>query len=216
MGADCHRPEQPKAFWFWVVADNFRLMAENALAVARSLLAAGGHRARRNEAVASGGGPGSWLAAVRAGAAATVSPGGADLLPRNIHTIAIPAFGNNTTRYQADRAAAHRDHAASSSPARATGSFRTPTRPTPSCRERDGLQLESHVFDPATGRASTVQFSVLLDVTLRERATGDGAVLANADGVSRTLRDQRRSAGLLRGKRRGARPAQPRRRANAW
>jgi aspartate-semialdehyde dehydrogenase len=28
----------PNAFWFWVVADNFRLMAENGVAVARSLL----------------------------------------------------------------------------------------------------------------------------------------------------------------------------------
>ena len=30
----------PNAFWFWVVADNFRLMAENGVAVARSLLPA--------------------------------------------------------------------------------------------------------------------------------------------------------------------------------
>ena len=30
----------PSAFWFWVVADNFRLMAENGVAVARSLLPA--------------------------------------------------------------------------------------------------------------------------------------------------------------------------------
>ncbi len=28
----------PSAFWFWVVADNFRLMAENGVAVARSML----------------------------------------------------------------------------------------------------------------------------------------------------------------------------------
>jgi aspartate-semialdehyde dehydrogenase len=30
---------RPQAFWFWVVADNFRLVAENAVAVVRSLLA---------------------------------------------------------------------------------------------------------------------------------------------------------------------------------
>jgi len=32
----------PNGCWFWVVADNFRLMAENALAVVRSLLPAPG------------------------------------------------------------------------------------------------------------------------------------------------------------------------------
>jgi aspartate-semialdehyde dehydrogenase len=40
VGAISADRNDPRAFWFWVVADNFRLMAENALAVARPLLPA--------------------------------------------------------------------------------------------------------------------------------------------------------------------------------
>jgi hypothetical protein len=40
VGAVSIDRNNPKAAWFWVVADNFRLMAENALAVAQPLLAA--------------------------------------------------------------------------------------------------------------------------------------------------------------------------------
>ena len=38
VGAIASDRNHAKAFWFWVVADNFRLMAENGVAVARSLL----------------------------------------------------------------------------------------------------------------------------------------------------------------------------------
>jgi aspartate-semialdehyde dehydrogenase len=37
VGAIAPDRNHPKACWFWVVADNFRLAAENAVAVARQL-----------------------------------------------------------------------------------------------------------------------------------------------------------------------------------
>jgi len=40
VGSIAPDPNHPSAFWFWVVADNFRLMAENGVAVVRSLLPA--------------------------------------------------------------------------------------------------------------------------------------------------------------------------------
>ncbi len=43
LGAIAPDPNEPRASWFWVVSDNFRIMAENAVAVARSLLAAAGN-----------------------------------------------------------------------------------------------------------------------------------------------------------------------------
>jgi len=43
VGAIAADPNQPRASWFWVVSDNLRMMAENAVAVARSLLAAAGN-----------------------------------------------------------------------------------------------------------------------------------------------------------------------------
>jgi len=41
VGAITLDRNNPDACWFWIVADNFRLLAENALAVARSLLPSG-------------------------------------------------------------------------------------------------------------------------------------------------------------------------------
>jgi aspartate-semialdehyde dehydrogenase len=38
VGAIAPDRNHPNSYWFWVAADNFRLMAENALAVVRSLL----------------------------------------------------------------------------------------------------------------------------------------------------------------------------------
>ncbi len=37
VGAIAEDRNQPGAYWFWMVADNLRLAAENALAVAREL-----------------------------------------------------------------------------------------------------------------------------------------------------------------------------------
>jgi hypothetical protein len=98
--------------------------------------------------------------------------GRADLLPSNLHTIAIPAFGNTTTRYRLTERM----------PAAITREFiaRTRYRVVPDSNTADAVLQGSVVsynsnpvvFDPVTSRASTVQVSVYLDITLRERATG--------------------------------------------
>ena len=98
--------------------------------------------------------------------------GRGDLLPRTIHTIAIPAFGNSTTRYRLTErmpAAIAREFIA-----------RTRYRVVTDMNTADAVLQGSVVtynsypvlFDPVTSRASTVQVSVYLDIMLRERATG--------------------------------------------
>ena len=98
--------------------------------------------------------------------------GRADLVPKTVHTIAIPAFSNGTTRYkltdQLPEAIAREfisrtryrivadENAAD---AVLTGSVLTYTSfPT--------------VVDPNTGRASTVEVHVTMRLNLVERATG--------------------------------------------
>ncbi len=98
--------------------------------------------------------------------------GGADLLPRTIKTIAIPAFGNQTTRYRLTEQL----------PTAITREFLTRTRYAVVAEpEQADAVLTGTVttytsypttYDPATGRASAVQLSVLLDINLHERATG--------------------------------------------
>jgi len=98
--------------------------------------------------------------------------GHADLVPKTVHTIAIPAFTNQTTRYkltdQLPEAIAREfisrtryrivaDQNAAD--AVLTGSVLTYTSfPT--------------VFDPTTGRASSVEVHVTMRLSLVERATG--------------------------------------------
>ena len=98
--------------------------------------------------------------------------GRADLVPTTVHTIAIPAFTNQTTRYkltdQLPEAIAREfisrtryrivsDQSAAD--AVLTGSVLTYTSfPT--------------VFDPTTGRASSVEVHVTMRLNLVERATG--------------------------------------------
>ena len=98
--------------------------------------------------------------------------GHADLVPKTVHTIAIPAFTNQTTRYkltdQLPEAIAREfisrtryrivaDQNAAD--AVLTGSVLTYTSfPT--------------VFDPTTGRASSVEVHVTMRLNLVERATG--------------------------------------------
>jgi hypothetical protein len=98
--------------------------------------------------------------------------GRGDLLPRNIHTIAIPAFANMTTRYKLSERL----------PVAIAREFvsRTRYKVVQEPNQADailqgaitGYNSNPTIFDPATGRASAVQLNVLLDVTLRERATG--------------------------------------------
>lgn len=98
--------------------------------------------------------------------------GRAGLLPKHIKTIAIPAFGNLTTRYKlAERL-----------PAALTREFIARTRyQVVADPEAAEAVLEGWVanymsypvvFDPATGRASTVQTHVILSITLRDRSSG--------------------------------------------
>jgi Lipopolysaccharide-assembly len=98
--------------------------------------------------------------------------GRADLLPKHIHTIAVPTFQNATIRYKlTDRL-----------PAAITREFmaRTRYRIVSDSGEADavlqGTVVNYHsyptIFDPAAGRASAVQLGVILTVVLRERASG--------------------------------------------
>lgn len=98
--------------------------------------------------------------------------GHADLVPKTVHTIAIPAFTNQTTRYKltdqlpqaiAREFIARTHYRIVSDPNAAdavlTGSVLTYTSfPT--------------VIDPSTGRASTVEVHVTMRLDLVERATG--------------------------------------------
>ena len=78
----------PKAIWLWAVADNFRITVDSAIEVARQLFL-------KYTAVAVA----SLAALLLSGCGYHVS-GHADLLPKTIKTIAIPAVANLTTHYK--------------------------------------------------------------------------------------------------------------------
>jgi hypothetical protein len=98
--------------------------------------------------------------------------GRADLLPKTIETIAVPTFGNLTTRHRLAE--------------RITASMiqefinRTRYRIVPDPNTADAVvegavvnyAAYPTIFDPNTNRATGVQVSVFLQITLRERETG--------------------------------------------
>ena len=98
--------------------------------------------------------------------------GHAELIPKAIHTIAIPAFNNNTTRYkltdQLPEAIARELIA------------RTRYRIVPDRGAADAVltgtllsyRANPSVYDPTTGRASAIELIVTMRVDLTERATG--------------------------------------------
>jgi hypothetical protein len=98
--------------------------------------------------------------------------GHADLVPKTVKTIAVPAFGNTTTRYQLARLL----------PEDVTREFISRTRytiiadPTQADAVLSGTLVRFDAFaavaDPVTGRATGVQVIATLNVTLTERATG--------------------------------------------
>jgi hypothetical protein len=98
--------------------------------------------------------------------------GRADLLPRELRTIAVPAFENVSTRYQLT----------SILPREVAREFISRTRYDIVADEHQAdailrgavANYFSHptVFDPVSGRASVVQVSIVLRVSLVERATG--------------------------------------------
>jgi hypothetical protein len=98
--------------------------------------------------------------------------GRADTLPRSIRSIAVPAFANSTTRYRLTEQL----------PAAVAREFIARTRYSivSDVNAADAVLTGAVVgynafpttYDPVSNRASAAQLSVLLDVTLRERATG--------------------------------------------
>jgi len=118
------------------------------------------------------------LAALAGGCGYHVS-GHADKMPKNVKIIAIPAFGNATTRQRmAERL-----------PAALTREFLTRTRYEVVADPRDAdavltgsvLKYDAYpvMFDQATGRASAVQVNVRMEITLRDRS---GATLYSRPG----------------------------------
>jgi RNase P/RNase MRP subunit p29 len=98
--------------------------------------------------------------------------GKADLMPKTIHTIAVPAFSNNTVYYKLAREL----------PADITQEFisRTRYKVVTDPNQADAVLSGSIVnffsypiiADQASGRATAVQASAFLTITLTERATG--------------------------------------------
>jgi hypothetical protein len=98
--------------------------------------------------------------------------GRGELLPKTVHTVAIPAFGNATIRYKlTDKL-----------PEAITREFITRTRyRVVSDANQADMILNGVVnsyssypvtFDPTTSRASTVEVHVTMQLKLTERATG--------------------------------------------
>lgn len=98
--------------------------------------------------------------------------GHADLMPKTIHTIAVPAFVNPTTRFEIARML----------PEDVTREFISRTRyqiisdPTQADAVLKGVvnnyAAYPTVVDPVSGRATGVQVIVNLQITLTERTTG--------------------------------------------
>ena len=98
--------------------------------------------------------------------------GHADLMPKTIHTICIPAFQNATTRYKlTDRLpeAIAREFIARTR-------YQIVSDPNTADAVLRGSVLRylpyATVADPVTGRATAVDLRVYLQVSLTERATG--------------------------------------------
>jgi hypothetical protein len=94
------------------------------------------------------------------------------VLPKNVHTIAIPAFNNLTTRYKLT----------DQMPEAISREFLTRTRyrVVPDVNSADAIlrgavvnySFNPTIFDPATGRAAYAELHVTLSVTLTERSSG--------------------------------------------
>lgn len=112
------------------------------------------------------------LAAMMLGGCGYHVAGHADLMPKTVKTIAVPAFGNITTRYQLARLL----------PADITHEFISRTRyrivadPSQADAVLNGtltnfLSIPA-IVDPSTGRATGVEIIVQMQLTLTDRATG--------------------------------------------
>ena len=98
--------------------------------------------------------------------------GKGDLVPKNIHTIAIPAFGNVTLRYRLT----DRLPEAISQEFIARTRYKIVNDPGQADAVLRGAVINflayPILFDQATGRASGLQVNVTMQVSLTERATG--------------------------------------------
>jgi len=98
--------------------------------------------------------------------------GKADLVPKNIHSIAIPPFGNATLRYKLT----DRLPEALSQEFIARTRYRIVNDPNQADAVLRGTVVNlitfPILFDQATGRASGLQVNVVMQVSLVERATG--------------------------------------------
>jgi len=117
------------------------------------------------------------LAALPAAAAVSCGyhvAGKADLMPKEIHTIAVPAFGNNTVRYKL----AERLTTAISRELISRTRYQVVADPAEADAALRGVLVNYFayptIFDQATGRATGVQAIVILGITLTAR---DGKVL---------------------------------------
>jgi hypothetical protein len=118
--------------------------------------------------------PGCWvlIAGLALNSCGYHVAGKADLVPKDVHTIAIPAFANATVRYKlTDRL-----------PEAITREFitRTHYQIVQDTQQADAVLRGAVVnyaayptlFDQATGRASGLQVNVTMQVSLVDRATG--------------------------------------------
>ncbi|HTS46773.1 MAG TPA: LPS assembly lipoprotein LptE [Bryobacteraceae bacterium] len=117
----------------------------------------------------------SWLAPVLVLALASCGyhiAGKADLVPKNIHTIAIPPFGNTTLRYKLT----DRLPEAISQEFIARTHYQIVNDPGQADAVLRGAVVNfiafPILFDQVTGRASGLQVNVTMQVSLTERATG--------------------------------------------
>jgi hypothetical protein len=98
--------------------------------------------------------------------------GHSDLLPASIHTVCVPAFANLTVKYRLT------DHLAGAMAREfiSRTKYRIVAEPGQADAILNGAVINyvsyPTVFDPATGRASTVQFQVTMRITFTERTTG--------------------------------------------
>lgn len=116
--------------------------------------------------------PAAVLAAVALSGCGYHVSGHSDLLPKTIKTIAVPAFGNVTPRYQLARML----------PQDVVREFHSRTRfaivadPAQADAVLNGalvgFSAYPTIFDSKTGRATGVQVVVSVQLTLTERATG--------------------------------------------
>jgi hypothetical protein len=97
--------------------------------------------------------------------------GRADILPKNVKTIAIPAFGNITSRYRVANLLAGAITREFISRTR----FRIVAEPDQADAVLSGSVINFYSYpitlDPATARASGVEVIVQMQISLRDRAT---------------------------------------------